>query len=118
MANFKQPQRVSDLAAYPGGSPIPLLIGSTTRVNASVGNTSTTAAPVPAGGNVLLVRATGPVWLRFGDSGVGAASAATTSILFVAGEAPYVLNPGETHFRALRAGSEDVLLQLESVSTL
>ncbi len=118
MAELTQPQRTAGFAAYPGGTPVPIVLGTTTRVVATAAATSTSAAAVPAGGNILIIRAVAPIWIRFGGSGVGAAAADANSILFVTGEAPYVLNPGETHFRVLRAGSADVLVQLESVSTL
>jgi hypothetical protein len=118
MADLIQPQRVATFVGFPGGSPVDMVIGTGTRVVATAGSTSTTAAAVPAGGAVLIIRATEPAWIRFGDSGVGAAAADANSILLFAGEARYVLKSGETHFRVLRAGGTDALIQLESVATL
>lgn len=118
MAELTNPQRVANFAAYPGGYPVSTLIGTRTRVNATAGSTTTEATAVPTGGNVLILRATAAIWIRFGGASVGAAAAGADSILFVAGEAPYVLNAGETHFRVLRAGSADVPVQIESVGTL
>lgn len=118
MADPASPQRVAGFAAYPGGSPIQFLNGTGTRVVATAGATSTAQAAIPTGGNILLIRAVDAIWIRFGATGVGAAAADANSILFVAGEAPYVLKSGEAYFRVLRAGSADVLVQLESVGTL
>ncbi len=49
---------------------------------------------------------------------MAAAAVDATSILFCPGEAPYILNNGETHFRVIRVGAADVPVQLESVGTL
>ncbi len=79
---------------------------------------STTQAAIPTGGNILMIRATDAVWIRFGATGVGAAAADANSILFIGGEAPYVLKSGDAFFRVLRVGAADVAVQLESVATL
>lgn len=118
MADLKSPQRFANSAAFPGGQAAQFLKGSGTRVNATAAAASTAAAAVPAGGNVLLIRATDAVAIRFGASGVGAAAVDADSILFCPGEAPYILNQGETHFRVIRVGTADVPVQLESVETL
>lgn len=118
MADPVAPQRPARFAAYPGGQPVQILSGSTVRVNATAAAASTAEAAVPAGGNLLLIRATDAVAIRFGATGMGAAALDANSILFCPGEAPYILNPGETHFRVIRVGSSDVPVQLESVATL
>lgn len=118
MADATSPQRMANYAAYQGGGAVPIVIGSTTRVNATAGATSTAAAAVPSGGRVLIVRAVDNIWIRFGTSSVGAAAADANSILFTAGEGYYVMQPTDTHFRVLRVGASDVLVQLESAGTL
>lgn len=118
MADLKSPQRLSDATSYPGGTPLQIVNGTGTRVVATAGAASTAEAAVPTGGNVLLIRAVAPIWIRFGATGMGAAAADANSILFVTGEAPYVLKSGEAYFRVLRVGASDVLVQLESAGTL
>lgn len=118
MADPVSPQRPARFAAYPGGAPIQILSGTTTRVNATATAASTAEAAIPAGGNILLIRATDAVAIRFGATGMAAAAVDATSILFCPGEAPYILNNGETHFRVIRVGAADVPVQLESVGTL
>lgn len=118
MSDLVSPQRTSQYAAFPGGVPIQIVQGTGTRVNATAGAASTSAVAIPAGGNILLIRATDSIAIRFGASGVGAAAVDADSILFISGEAPYVLKAGETHFRVIRVGSADVAVQLESVATL
>jgi len=118
MSELTQPQRLATPIAFSGGEHLQLTNGTGTRVVATAGGSSTAAAAIPAGGNVLMIRAVAAIWIRFGAAGVGAAAADANSILFVAGESPYLLKNGETHFRVLRAGTDDVLLQLESVATL
>lgn len=118
MAELVNPQRVATYTSYPGGYPVQSLIGTGTRVSATAGAASTAEAAIPSGGNVLLIRATGAIAIRFGATGVGAAALDADSILFVAGEAPYVLRTGDAFFRVIRAGSADVSVQLESVATL
>jgi hypothetical protein len=118
MAELVSPQRLASSAAYPGGTPLQIVVGTGTRVVATAGAASTAEAAVPAGGNVLVIRAVAPVWIRFGATGMAAAAADANSILFVTGEAPYVLKTGEAFFRVLRVGSADVAVQLESAGTL
>lgn len=118
MGDLVNPQRAANFAQYPGGSPVPILLGTGTRVVATAAAASTAEAAVPTGGNMLLIRADAAMWIRFGATGMGAAAADANSILFVAGEAPYVLKTGEAYFRVIRAGSTDANVQLESVSTL
>lgn len=118
MADPTSPQRAANFAAFPGGIPVQILPGTGTRVNATASGSSTSEAAVPAGGNILLIRATDSIWIRFGATGMGAAAADANSILFISGEAPYVLKNTEAFFRVLRVGSADVAVQLESVATL
>ncbi len=115
---YSNPRRVASYCLDAQGNALPYLVGTGTRVNATASSSSTAEAAVPSGGSVLIIRATAPIWIRFGATGVGAASAAATSILFMTGEAPYTLGDGETHFRVLRVGADDVAVQLESVATL
>lgn len=118
MADFIQPQRLATLAQFVGGAPAQFLVGTGTRVNATAGAASTNEAAIPSGGNILLIRATDAIAIRFGPTGVGAAAVDANSILFCPGEAPYVLKTGDAYFRVIRVGSADVAVQLESVGTL
>ena len=112
------PREVDKALRFKDGQAIQVLQGSGTRVNATAAVASTAEAAIPAGGTVLLCRATDAIWIRFGTTGMGAAAADANSILFVGGEAPIPLPDGTTHFRVLRVGSADVAVQLESVTTL
>lgn len=114
MAN---PKKLAMGLRFMGGDSVQMLQGTGTRVNATAASSSTAEAVVPAGGEVLIIRATDVVAIRFGATGVGAAAVDANSILFLGGEAPYVLKDGETHFRVIRVGSADVAVQLESVDT-
>lgn len=118
MAEFANPQTAANSARFPNGEVAQFFQGSGTRVNATAGAATSNEAAVPAGGKILLIRATDWIAIRFGATGMDVASVASTSILFAPGEAPYVLKPGETHFRVIRVGSADVAVQLESVGTL
>jgi len=118
MADATSPQRLSNAVSFFGGDKAQFLQGTGTRVNATAAAASTAAAAIPSGGNVLLIRATDAVAIRFGASTVGAAAVDANSILFCPGEAPYVVKSGETHFRVIRVGTADVPVQLESVGTL
>lgn len=105
---------------YPDGTPVPLVYLSGSRVNLTASSTSTSATALPTGAAVVAIRATGDVWLRFGDSGIGAAAADANSMLFVAGELilPLSLDGNTdpyTHVRALRVGSSDVTVQIERI---
>lgn len=115
--------RLSRTLAYANGDPVPVVHGSGSRVNATATAASTAAAALPTAARVLLVRATADVWLRLGESGVGAAAADANSMLFLAGEAlisvPLIGDTSApvTHFRVMRVGSADVPVQLERVDT-
>lgn len=108
---------------FPDGSNVPIVYGTGTRVNNTAAATSAAEAALPAGAAVIEVRATDAIWLRFGNTGMAAASAANTSILFVGGEKvmPVPLdgsgNPYD-YFRTLRVGSADVAVQIESIAAV
>jgi hypothetical protein len=118
MADPVQPQRPARSVQFDGGDKAQFLQGSGTRVNATAGAASTAEAAVPTGGNVIFIRATDAVAIRFGATGMAAAAVDANSILFCPGEAPYVLKTGEAFFRVIRVGAADVPVQLESVATL
>lgn len=118
MADATSPQRLAQAVQFFGGDKAQFLQGSGTRVNATATAASTAEAAVPTGGNVILIRATEAVAIRFGATGMAAAAVDANSILFCPGEAPYVLKTGEAFFRVIRVGTADVPVQLESVATL
>lgn len=103
-----------------GGAPIPIYPHTGDRVNSTATAASTVEAAVPTGATVVEVRATDAIWIRFGLAGMGAASAADTSILWTPGSGPLWLpeidNQTATHFRCMRVGSADVPVQLEKIA--
>ena len=105
---------------FPSGDSVQMLPLSELRVNATAAVASTAEAAVPAGAHLVMVRATGPIAIRFGNTGVGAAAVDANSILFPAGEAPVkiplVSDVPATHFRVIRASGSDAFVQLESVN--
>jgi hypothetical protein len=101
-----------------GDDALQIVAGNGVRVNATASNPSTTEVALPTNGGLLIVRAADAVWLRLGATGVGAAAADANSILFLGGEAPLPVPDGATHFRVLRVGASDVILQLEGVAAL
>ncbi len=113
--------KLGRMFVYPNGeaAQVPFLTG--TRVNASVSSTSTSATALPSGARIVEVRSTEAVWIRFGTSGVGAAAADANSILFPAGVSIMAVpfsdtsDTFSTHFRALRVGSNDAIVQIESL---
>lgn len=115
--------KLTKVIHYPNGSPVPVVYGSGTRVNNTAAAASAAEAALPTGAAVIEVRATDAIWLRFGNTGMAAASAASTSILFVGGEKvmPVPLdgsgNPYD-YFRTLRVGSTDVAVQIESIGAV
>jgi len=112
MAN---PVKLSRSIQFPDGTPVQVVHGTGTRVNATAAASTTAEAAIPAGGSALIVRCTDSIWLRFGTTGMGAAAADLNSILQLGGEA--IVQPPDltTHFRVLRVGSADVAVQLETV---
>lgn len=114
--------RIAPAAAFHSDKSAPLVRYSGSRVNATVTSSSSAATALPAGSKVIELRITDAVYIRFGDSGVGAAAADANSILVPAGEkllvVPFSNVTSEvyaTHFRALRVGSTDVAAQIERV---
>ena len=107
---------------FPNGEAVQMLPLSGVRVNATAGVASTAEAAVPTGAALVMLRATGPVAIRFGNTGVGAAAVDANSMLFPAGEAPVkiplVSDVPATHFRVIRASGSDAFIQLESVNLL
>ena len=105
---------------FPNGEAVQMLPLSELRVNATAAVASTAEAAVPAGAKLVMVRATGPIAIRFGNTGVGAAAVDANSMLFPAGEAPVkiplVSDVPATHFRVIRASGSDAFVQLESVN--
>lgn len=97
------------------GQVLQIVAGNGDRVNATAAVASTAEAALPTNGGLVIVRAPDAIWLRFGATGVGAASAAATSILFVGGEAPVPVPALATHFRVLRYGADDLAIQIEGV---
>jgi hypothetical protein len=118
MSESSTSQQVAKSVTFTGGERVQTLQGTGTRVNATAGAASTAEAAVPVGGNVIIIRATDAIAIRFGATGMGAAAVDADSILFVGGEAPYVLVSGQGFFRVIRVGATDVAVQLESVATV
>ncbi len=118
----KREIRLTAAAAFSTEMSAPVVRYTGARVNATVSSSSTAAAEIPAGSRVIELRITDSVYIRFGDSDVGAAAADTNSILVPAGEKIMIV-PGpseEVHykyFRAIRVGSTDVALQIAKVDT-
>lgn len=108
---------------FPNGEAVQMLSVSGSRVNATAATASTAEAALPTGARLILLRATGPVAIRFGQTGMGAAAVDANSILFPAGEAPLQIplhTNGEPHgfFRVIRASGSDAFVQIELVSLL
>ncbi|HVJ22329.1 MAG TPA: hypothetical protein VM756_00170 [Burkholderiales bacterium] len=103
----------------PNGAAPVSLIGTGTRVNATAATASTAEAAVPAAaaGNYCRVLTQGPIAIRFGATGVGAAAADNTSTFLPAGEHIFKLAATDTHFRVIRSIATDALLQLESLTS-
>lgn len=101
---------------FANGQTLQLLPLSGVRVNATAAVASTAEAALPAGTeHLVIVRATGPMAIRFGATGMGAAAVDANSILFPAGEAPVPVPSGSTHFRVIRASGSDAFVQLEAI---
>lgn len=105
---------------FGAGDSVQMLPLSGVRVNATANAAGTAEAALPAGcaGNVVVVRATDAIAIRFGATGMGAAAIDADSILFPAGEAPVPVPSTATHFRCIRVGSADVAVQLETVQMM
>jgi hypothetical protein len=97
-----------------GGAPLQVPVGSGNRTNLTAGVASSNAALPTGTSRFVIVRASDYIWLNFGTSGV-TASAANTSILCPPGEGVYPVAATATHAAALRVGSNDVPVQVESL---
>lgn len=106
------------------GGTVPTVYLSGVRVTVTASSTSTSEAALPAGAVAIIIRALEGVWIRFGETGLGAASADDNSVLFPAGESvipvPLVSADGSpaTHFRVLRATANDTPVQIERINTV
>lgn len=109
---------------FPTGESVQMLPLSGVRVNATAAVASTAEAALPSGARLVVVRATGPIAIRFGDTGMGAAAIDADSVLFPSGEAPVRVpfgatdNTAATHFRVIRASGSDAYVQIEGVNLL
>jgi hypothetical protein len=108
---------------FGNGQAVQMLPLSGVRVNATAAVASTAEATLPTGARLVMVRATGPMAIRFGDTGVGAAAVDANSMLFPSGEAPVAVplnatGTPVTHFRVIRASGSDAFVQIEGVVTL
>ncbi len=107
---------------FPTGGNLQTVFYSGTRVNATAAASSTAEAALPSGAVVVELRMTDFIWIRFGDTGMGAAAADANSMLMAGGEKimPIPLNASGVpygYFRVLRVGSTDVAVQIEKVTT-
>lgn len=108
---------------FPNGESVQMLVPSGSRVNATAAVASTAEAALPTGARLIMLRATGPCAIRFGQTGMGAAAVDANSILFPAGEAPIQVplhTDGSPHgyFRVIRASGSDAFVQIEMVNLL
>jgi hypothetical protein len=98
-------------------APMQVAVGSTNRANLTAGVASSSGT-VPTGTvSLVIVRCTDYFWLAFGV-GSATATANSASALVAPGEGVYPVPAGTTHFAGLRVGSTDVVVQLESLSTV
>jgi hypothetical protein len=113
-------------AGYAVASPVPhplqIPVYTGSRTNHAGAAASSTAEPIPSGARIIEVRATQPVWLRFGTSSVGAAAADANSMYFAAGVAVFAVpfSSAEifsTHVRIIRAGGTDAVVQIEELAS-
>jgi hypothetical protein len=117
------PEKISRSVRFPGGEPAQIVYGSGDRVVATASTASTAEAALPTGARLIELRAAGAIWIRFGNTGMGAAAADADSILFPAGEKPMPVpldasgNPYD-FFRVLRVSTEtaDVAVQIERIN--
>ena len=114
--------RIAAAATFPNDKAAPLAKYTGTRINATAGVASSAEAALPLNAKVIEIRCTDSIWIRFGATGMGAAAADANSQLVPPGEKiqliPYSSGTTvSTHFRVLRVGSADVLVQIEVVET-
>lgn len=115
--------KIGSAYRFPTGEAAQMLPLSGVRVNATAATASTAEAAMPTGARLVVVRATGPVAIRFGQTGMGAAAVDANSILFPSGEAPLQVplhTDGAPHgfFRVIRASGSDAFVQIEMVNLL
>ena len=108
---------------FGNGQAVQMLPLSGVRVNATAAVASTAEAALPTGAALVVVRSTGPMAIRFGNTGVGAAAVDANSLLFPSGEAPVAVplhtdGTPVTHFRVIRASGSDAFVQIEGVQML
>ena len=115
--------KVNNAYRFPTGDAVQMLLLSGSRVNATAAVASTAEAALPSAARLLMIRATGPIAIRFGQTGMGAAAVDANSILFPAGEAPIQVplhTDGTPHgfFRVIRASGSVAFVQVEMVNLL
>ena len=106
------------------GSPgvAPLLTPSGSRLNVTTsGGTSTSEAALPTGSEGVRISATEACWIRFGNTGLGAAAADSASMYFAAGvELMGIPRDADgvcyTHVRVIKAGSNETVVQFEKLA--
>ena len=108
---------------FGNGQAVQMLPLSGVRVNATAAVASTAEAALPTDARLVVVRSTGPMAIRFGNTGMSAAAVDSTSILFPSGEAPVAVplhsdGVAYTHFRVIRASGSDAFVQIEGVVML
>lgn len=102
-------------------TPVQLLTPSGSRVNVTAGAASSSEAALPAGSVALRIGATEACFIRFGNTGMGAAALDTTSMYFPAG-VEYLAVPLDAagapydYVRAIRVTSSDSVVQFERVA--
>lgn len=100
----------------------PILTPSGSRVNATTSaGASTTEAALPSGSKAIRISATEACFIRFGNTGVGAAAADANSMYFPAG-VEYIGVPVDSsgaaydYFRVIKAGTNETVVQIERVA--
>lgn len=118
---MRNPGRLSRAIQFNNGNAVQTVYGSQTRVNVTAGAASSSETAVPGGASAVEIRATGDIWLRFGNTGLGDAAADANSILFPGGE-KFIVVPLDANgaaydfFKVMRVGSSDVPVQMEAVA--
>lgn len=116
-------KKVNGGFTFGNGQAVQMLPLSGVRVNATAATASTAEAALPTGARLVMVRATGPMAIRFGNTGMSAAAVDANAILFPSGEAPIAVplhtdGTPYTHFRVIRASGSDAFVQIEGVQML
>jgi hypothetical protein len=105
---------------YPDGSPVPTVFLSGGRATVAATDASSAETAIPTGAQVIAVRASVCVWIRWGATGMDPAAEDDDSQLFPPGEAvipvPIVDDVLATHFRVLREGATDGYVQVEQIN--